>query len=149
MSHTFLYLIKASLVSCSAQLCKAKPHTNSSIQMRTSLCVCTTRKMFSPSCASAMKCSIRDCICWISLLVQLVCVDSRTQKNTSDWSIISYISVLGISLFKVLTIVAFPVAIAKSGISLLHAYVAAQNLAIIDLSEREAIREKNAAKKPE
>lgn len=71
---------------------------------------------------------------------------STTPKNSL---ISSLISVFGISLFKVLTVIAFPVAIAKSGISLLHAYVAAQNLAIIDLSEREAIREKNAAKKPE
>lgn len=40
-------------------------------------------------------------------------------------------------------------AIAKSGMSLLHAYVAAQNLAIIDTNEREEIRKRDAAKKPE
>lgn len=45
--------------------------------------------------------------------------------------------------------IAFPVSIAKSGISLLHAYVAAQNIAIIDLSEREEKRQRDAAKKPE
>lgn len=56
---------------------------------------------------------------------------------------------LGISLFKVLTILSFPVAIAKAGISLLHAYVAAQNLAIIDCSEREQKRQAELAKKPE
>lgn len=58
-------------------------------------------------------------------------------------------AVFGISLFKVLTVIAFPVAVAKSGISLLHAYVAAQNIAIIDENEREEIRQRNAAKKPE
>lgn len=57
--------------------------------------------------------------------------------------------VFGISLFKVLTIIAFPVAVAKSGISLLHAYVAAQNISIIDVNEREEIRQRDAAKKPE
>lgn len=55
----------------------------------------------------------------------------------------------GISLFKVLTVIAFPVSVAKSGISLLHAYVAAQNIAILDVNEREEIRQRNAAKKPE
>lgn len=48
-----------------------------------------------------------------------------------------------------LTIIAFPVAVAKSGISLLHAYVAAQNISIIDVNEREEIRQRDAAKKPE
>lgn len=59
------------------------------------------------------------------------------------------LSVLGISLFKVLTVLAFPVAVAKAGISVLHAYVAAQNLAIIDTDEREQKRQAEAAKKPE
>lgn len=45
--------------------------------------------------------------------------------------------------------ISFPVAVAKGGISLLHAYVAAQNISIIDMSEREEIRQRNAAKKPE
>lgn len=62
---------------------------------------------------------------------------------------ICFETVLGISLFKVLTVIAFPVAIAKSGISLLHAYVAAQNIAIIDQNEREEFRQRDAAKKPE
>lgn len=58
-------------------------------------------------------------------------------------------TVLSISLFKVLTVIAFPVAVAKSGISLLHCYVAAQNIAIIDQNEREEARQRDAAKKPE
>lgn len=58
-------------------------------------------------------------------------------------------TLLGISLFKVLTVIAFPVAVAKAGISLLHAYVAAQNIAILDVNEREEARKRNAAKKPE
>lgn len=56
---------------------------------------------------------------------------------------------LGLSLFKVLTVLSAPVAIAKAGISLLHAYVAANNLAIIDCNEREQKRLAEAAKKPE
>lgn len=57
--------------------------------------------------------------------------------------------VLGISLFKVLTILAFPVAVAKAGSSLLQAYVAAQNIVIIDQTEREEKRRLDAVKKPE
>lgn len=64
-------------------------------------------------------------------------------------SIIHFLAVFSISLFKVLTVIAFPVALAKSGISLLHAYVAAQNMSIIDQNEREEARKRNAAKKPE
>lgn len=56
---------------------------------------------------------------------------------------------MGLSLFKALTIIAFPVAVAKAGISLLHAYVAGQNLSIIDVNEREEARKRDAAKKPE
>lgn len=68
----------------------------------------------------------------------------------TNWVIFSiFIAVFGISLFKVLTVIAFPVSVAKSGISLLHAYVAAQNIAILDVNEREEIRQRNAAKKPE
>lgn len=55
----------------------------------------------------------------------------------------------GISIFKILTVIAFPVAVAKGGISLLHAYVAAQNISIIDQDEREEARKRNLAKKPE
>lgn len=50
---------------------------------------------------------------------------------------------------EVIAIISAPVAIVKTLISLLHAYVAAQNLAIIDLNEREANRQKELAKKPE
>lgn len=59
------------------------------------------------------------------------------------------LAVLGISLFQVLTVLSAPVAIAKSGISLLHAYVAANNLSIIDCSEREQKRQAESDKKPE
>lgn len=57
--------------------------------------------------------------------------------------------VLGISLFQVLTVVSFPVAVAKAGSSLLQAYVAAQNIAILDQNEREQQRHIDSAKKPE
>lgn len=57
--------------------------------------------------------------------------------------------VLGISLLKVAAILSGPVAIVKTFISLIHAYVAAQNLAIIDGNEREIIRQNELAKKPE
>lgn len=56
---------------------------------------------------------------------------------------------LGISLFKVLVCLAFPVALAKAMISLLHAYVASHNLVILDNLDRQKARELNAAKKPE
>lgn len=56
---------------------------------------------------------------------------------------------LGVSLFKVIACLSFPVALAKAMISLLHAYVASQNLVIIDNLERQKARELNAAKKPE
>lgn len=59
------------------------------------------------------------------------------------------VSVLGISLFKVLTVLAFPVAVAKAGSSLLQAYVAAQNIVIIDQTEREEKHSFDSAKKPE
>lgn len=57
--------------------------------------------------------------------------------------------VLGISLLKVAAILSGPVAIVKTLISLVHAYVAAQNLAIIDGNEREIMRQNELAKKPE
>lgn len=57
--------------------------------------------------------------------------------------------VLGISLLEIVAALSAPVAIVKTLISLLHAYVAAQNLAIIDMNEREANRQKELAKKPE
>lgn len=43
----------------------------------------------------------------------------------------------------------FPVAVAKAGSSLLQAYVAAQNIVIIDQTEREEKRQLDSAKKPE
>lgn len=107
-----------------------------------------------------MKCSTVDCTCFISPLDPHV---STTHTIEIDVDILAFrfsktirslfgalsISVFGISLFKVLTVIAFPVAVAKSGISLLHAYVAAQNISVIDMSEREEIRQRNAVKKPE
>lgn len=59
------------------------------------------------------------------------------------------VPVLGISLFKVLTVLSFPVAVAKAGSSLLQAYVAAQNIVIIDQTEREEKRKLDSVKKPE
>lgn len=48
-----------------------------------------------------------------------------------------------------LTVIAFPVAVAKAGSSLLQAYVAAQNIVIIDQTERDEKRQLDSAKKPE
>lgn len=50
----------------------------------------------------------------------------------------NFLLVLGFSLFKILAILSFPVAVVKALISLLHCYVACQNLSIIDIQEREA-----------
>lgn len=58
-------------------------------------------------------------------------------------------TLFGISLLKVAAHLSAPVALVKTLISLLHAWVAAQNLAIIDCNEREAARKLEAAKKPE
>lgn len=52
-------------------------------------------------------------------------------------------TVLGIPLFYVILYLAAPVALVKSGISLLHLVVASRNLAIIDVNERKAAKEKN------
>lgn len=60
-----------------------------------------------------------------------------------------FVLVLGISLFQVLTVISFPIAVAKAGSSLLQAYVAAQNIAILDQNEREQKRQIDSAKKPE
>ena len=47
------------------------------------------------------------------------------------------ISVLGISLFKLVMYLSAPIAFIKAGISLLHGYVSCINLSIIDLKERQ------------
>lgn len=48
-----------------------------------------------------------------------------------------------------LTVLSFPVAFAKAGSSLLQAYVAAQNIVIIDQTEREEKLQLDSVKKPE
>lgn len=48
-------------------------------------------------------------------------------------------TIIGISLFRVILFISAPVAIVKSCISLLHGYVAAINLSIIDVKEREQL----------
>ncbi|KAG4080279.1 hypothetical protein HA402_010771 [Bradysia odoriphaga] len=58
-------------------------------------------------------------------------------------------TILGLSLLKVAAVLSAPVAFVKALISLLHAYVAAQNLTIIDAAERENNRKKELSKKPE
>ncbi len=62
---------------------------------------------------------------------------------------IYFSTVLGLSLLKVACVLSAPVAFVKTLISLLHAYVAAQNLAIIDGIERANNRKTELAKKPE
>lgn len=53
--------------------------------------------------------------------------------------------ILGLSLFKIVVYLSAPIALVKSGISLLHLIVASKNLAIIDVNERK----KDLAKKAE
>lgn len=53
------------------------------------------------------------------------------------------------SSFKLLAIVSAPVAIAKTAISVIHGYVASLNIGVIDVAERAAQREREAAKKPQ
>lgn len=48
--------------------------------------------------------------------------------------------VAGIPLFYIVLYLSAPVAIVKSGISLLHLVVASRNLSIIDVNERKAIK---------
>ncbi|EFA05079.1 CDP-diacylglycerol--inositol 3-phosphatidyltransferase [Tribolium castaneum] len=49
-------------------------------------------------------------------------------------------TIIGISLFKIIIYLSAPVAIVKSGISLLHLVVASKNIAIIDVNERKALK---------
>lgn len=53
-----------------------------------------------------------------------------------------FFSVLGMSLFKIIAVIAAPVAIVKAGISVLHGIVASMNLATIDINERAAAADK-------
>lgn len=97
-----------------------------------------------------MKCSTRDFICCISLMDRHVSSSYRFYCVIISLIFLIYsISVLGISLFQVLTVISFPVAVAKAGSSILQAYIAAQNISIIDQNERKAKRSLDAAKKPE
>jgi hypothetical protein len=43
-------------------------------------------------------------------------------------------------IFPVVAVLTFPVAIAKSGIALLQGYLAAQNIAAVDVKERAEIK---------
>ncbi|XP_034237701.1 CDP-diacylglycerol--inositol 3-phosphatidyltransferase [Thrips palmi] len=49
----------------------------------------------------------------------------------------------GISILKVICLLSFPVMLVKTGISLLHGFVASLNLATIDLKEREEAKAKS------
>lgn len=53
----------------------------------------------------------------------------------------SLISVLGLSFFKLIALLCGPFAVIKSLISLIHAYVACQDLGAIDVKERQEIRQ--------
>ena len=57
--------------------------------------------------------------------------------------------IFGISTFKMLAIVSAPVAIVKTGITVIHGFVASCNMGTIDVNERAAMKETEAAKKPE
>lgn len=58
------------------------------------------------------------------------------------WYFYSGPTVLGVSLFKLIAILSFPVAFVKAGISVLHGIVASLNLVTIDLNERAAAEKK-------
>jgi len=53
------------------------------------------------------------------------------------------IPLLGVGLFRMLALISFPIAIVKTGITLLHMYIASCNLGIIDVAERAAIAAKS------
>uniref|UniRef100_A0A2M4BYS6 CDP-diacylglycerol--inositol 3-phosphatidyltransferase n=1 Tax=Anopheles marajoara TaxID=58244 RepID=A0A2M4BYS6_9DIPT len=57
--------------------------------------------------------------------------------------------IAGISTFKLLAIVSFPVAVVKTGISVIHGFVASCNIGVIDVAEREAQRDRESKKKPQ
>lgn len=50
---------------------------------------------------------------------------------------IFFISVVGISLFRLVMYLSAPIAFIKAAISLLHGYISCINLSIIDLKERQ------------
>lgn len=52
-------------------------------------------------------------------------------------------SVLGVELYRLIAMVTMPTAIVKTGISVLHGFVASLNLATIDVNERAAAIQKN------
>lgn len=58
-------------------------------------------------------------------------------------------TVAGFSLFRLVCYIAAPVALAKSAISLIHGYVACQNLAIIDTQERKILTTPGTGEKSE
>ena len=47
------------------------------------------------------------------------------------------VPVLGVGLWKVLCVLSFPIAFVKSGISLIHLWVASENIVGIDMADRE------------
>lgn len=51
-----------------------------------------------------------------------------------------HLSVFGISILRVICLTSLPIMLVKTGISILHGFVASLNLATIDLKEREAIK---------
>lgn len=60
-----------------------------------------------------------------------------------------FLSVLGISLFKMAAFVTAPFAVLKALISCMHAYVASRDLANVDKRERLEKRAKEASKRSE
>lgn len=52
----------------------------------------------------------------------------------------------GIGLWQVLCILTAPVALVKTGISIIHLVTAAQNIAAVDVAERQAAREQEKDK---
>lgn len=62
---------------------------------------------------------------------------------------ISWFSVLGVSLFKLLAIVSAPVAIVKTLISVIHGIVASVNITTLDTNERDAAKKADGSKKSE
>ena len=53
-----------------------------------------------------------------------------------------FVSVLGVGLWKLILCISAPLSFIKTGISVIHLYVAMQNVAAIDAAEREQMKEK-------
>lgn len=79
-----------------------------------------------------------DCciFCTSQRAPQVNAIFSENPSQDTQFLITDFISVLGIGLFRLLVYIVAPVSIAKTGITLLHMYLASVNLGKIDVEER-------------